>query len=59
MNKNPQLAWFLEVYDRTQATYIEADIKEMRDKNPRQLIRTIHKFNDLVRETLTYKHKQN
>ncbi len=59
MNKNPQLAWFLEVYDRTKATYIEANIKEMRDKNPRQLIRTIHKFNDLVRETLTYKHKQN
>lgn len=48
--RNPKLQWFLSVPTREIATDIEADLKRLIDKNPREVRRLIIKFRDLTRE---------
>ena len=55
--KNPELAWFTVVPTRRDATEIEAEFKEMRDKNERLLRRIIIDFEDTVKEMAIYKNR--
>ena len=56
--KKPELVWFLEVPDRKTATFIESDMKRIRDKNERMLRDLIIGFSDLVKETFVYQKTQ-
>ena len=53
--KRPELAWFTVVPSRRDATELEAEFKEMRDKNERLLRRIIIDFEDSVKEMAIYK----
>ncbi|MDE2843086.1 MAG: GIY-YIG nuclease family protein [Chloroflexota bacterium] len=48
--KNPKLVWFAVLGSRRDATAAEVELKELCDKNPREVRRLIIDFRDLVKE---------
>ena len=46
--KEPKLVWFSTVSTREQATELEAQLKELCNRNPREIRRRVRKFQDLV-----------
>ena len=48
--KHPKLVWFDVVETREDATTIEVDLKELCDKNPREIRRMMVEFKDYVDE---------
>ena len=51
--KNPKLVWFDTVDSREEATEAEAVLKELIDKNEREVRRMVTEFLDLIREVDT------
>ncbi len=48
--RHPVLAWFTELPTRAEAAELEAALKELNDRNPREIRKMVIRFNDLVRE---------
>ena len=48
--KAPELVWFTELPSRNEATKLEAELKQIRDKDERSIRRMIIRFQGLVRE---------
>lgn len=48
--KDPKLVWFTETLTREQATELEVELKELCDKNPREIRNMVIDFKDLVEE---------
>lgn len=48
--KNPKLVWFTTVSTRDLAKTIEAELKQLCEKNPREVRRRVRHFQDLVEE---------
>ena len=46
--KNPRLVWFTKLSTRDEATTLEAELKLLCDKNPREVRRKVRQFQDLV-----------
>ena len=44
MGRNPRLVWFTELPSRKSATELEAELKEIRDRNEREIRRMIVRF---------------
>ena len=49
-DKNPRLVWFTQVSTRDAAVTLEAELKRLCDKNPREIYRRIRRFQDLVEQ---------
>ena len=47
-DKNPRLVWFATVNTRNEAEEREAQLKELIDKNEREVRRMVNKFQDLI-----------
>ena len=48
--KNPRLVWFTQVSTRDAAVTLEAELKRLCDKNPREIRRRVLRFQDLVEQ---------
>ena len=48
--KNPRLVWFTQVSTRDEAVTLEAELKRLCDKNPREIYRRVRRFQDLVEQ---------
>ena len=48
--KNPKLVWFTKVSTRDKAVTLEAELKRLCDKNPREVRRRVRQFQDLVEQ---------
>ena len=48
--KNPRLVWFTQVSTRDAAVTLEAELKRLCDKNPREIRRRVRRFQDLVEQ---------
>ena len=48
--KNPRLVWFIQVSTRDEAVTLEAELKRLCDKNPREIYRRIGRFQVLVEQ---------
>ncbi len=46
--KNPRLVWFTELRSRKEATHLEAELKEVNDRNQREIRRMVIQFEDLA-----------
>ena len=51
--KNPRLVWFDTVDTREEAAEVEATLKELIDRNEREVRRMVTEFLDLIREVDT------
>ena len=49
-HRNPKLVWFKTVSTRGHATRLEAELKKLCDRNPREIRRWVRSFQDLVEE---------
>ena len=48
--KNPRLVWFMQVSTRDEAVTLEAELKRLCEKNPREIYRRVRRFQDLVEQ---------
>ncbi len=48
--RNPKLVWFARARTREEAATYEAELKELIDKNPREVRKMVIDFRDLIRE---------
>jgi predicted GIY-YIG superfamily endonuclease len=48
--RNPKLAWFDIVSTRDEATTVEARLKGLIDRNPREIRKMVIRFSDLLKE---------
>lgn len=48
--RHPRLVWFTELPTRAEAAGLEAALKELNDRNPREIRKMVIRFEDLVRE---------
>ena len=48
--RNPKLVWFTTVSTRDEAIALEKELKELCDRNPREIRRRVRRFRDLVEE---------
>jgi predicted GIY-YIG superfamily endonuclease len=48
--QHPVLVWFTELPTRAEAAGLEAALKELNDRNPREIRKMVIRFKDLVRE---------